>query len=202
MVHIKNQLDIIKCYKEYDYVAVLIKEREMLQSNNPTAQQSQRWIIQALLNLLEQKEYDKISVSEICRKADLDRRTFYRNFDSKNDVLQQYVNFLGEEYLKSYKTIETTSNYNATKIFFEFWSQHLHFIRNIKKCGLSDFIFQQFEKFTKEHIELMVDNVFLKLPIDYIFAYRIGGFWNVMLNWATSEVILSPEEMASIISQI
>jgi AcrR family transcriptional regulator len=70
----------------------------MLQSNNPTAQQSQRWIIQALLNLLEQKEYDKISVSEICRKADLDRRIFYRNFDSKNDVLQQYVNFLGEEY--------------------------------------------------------------------------------------------------------
>lgn len=174
----------------------------MLQSNNPTAQQSQRWIIQALLGLLEKTEYDKISVSQICRKADLDRRTFYRNFVSKNDVLEQYISLLGEEYIKMYAAIDNPSNYVAAKIFFEFWSQHLYFIRNIKKCGLSDFIFQQFERFTKEHIELLIGDNVLKLSIEYVFAYRIGGFWNVMLTWATSDVMLSPEEMASIISQI
>lgn len=39
-------------------------------------------------------------------------------------------------------------------------------------------------------------------PIEYVFAYRIGGFGNLMLTWATNNVMLSPDEMASIISQI
>ena len=174
----------------------------MLQSVNPTAQQSQRWIIEALLELMGNTEYDKISVSEICRKADLDRRTFYRNFDSKNDVLEQHITILSEEYLKIYAVIDNPNSYNAAKIFFEFWSQHLDFIRNIKSCGMSDFIFHRFEKFTMEHTELLIGEGVQKLPVDYVFAYRIGGYWNVMLTWATSEVVLPPDEMASIISQI
>lgn len=174
----------------------------MLQSINPTAQQSQRWIIQALLNLMEKTAYDKISVSEICRKADLDRRTFYRNFDSKNDVLEQYISLLGAEYIKMFAAIDNPSNYTAAKVFFEFWSRHLYFIRNIKICGLSDFIFQQFEKFTNEHTQLLIGEDARKLPIEYVFAYRIGGFWNVMLTWVADDVMLSPDEIASIVSRI
>lgn len=174
----------------------------MLQSINPTAKQSQQWIIQALLDLMEKTEYDKISVSGICRKADLDRRTFYRNFESKNDVLEQYIRLLGEEYIKNYATRDIPCKYTAAKIFFEFWSRHIPFIRNIKKCGLSDFIFQRFEKFTKEHTELLTNNGVMDCPIEYVLTYRIGGFWNVMLTWAAKDVILPPDEMASIISQI
>ena len=107
----------------------------MLQSNNPTALQSQGWIIQALLDLMEITEYDKISVSAICRKANLDRRTFYRNFDSKTDVLEEYIRLLGEEYIKLYSAIDNPCSYIAVKIFFEFWSRHLNFIKKIKKCG-------------------------------------------------------------------
>ncbi|WMJ89343.1 TetR/AcrR family transcriptional regulator [Anaerocolumna sp. MB42-C2] len=174
----------------------------MLQSINPTAKQSQRWIIKALLDLMEITEYDKISVSAICRRADLDRRTFYRNFDSKNDVLEEYIKILGEEYIKMYSAIDNLCSYTAVKFFFEFWSRHLSFIKKIKKCGLSDFIFQQFEKFTKEHIALLIGDNVLKLPIEYVFAYRIGGFWNAMLTWMAGDAKLSPDEMATIITQI
>ena len=78
----------------------------------------------------------------------------------------------------------------------------MSFIKKIKKCGLSDFIFQRFEKFTKEHIELLIGDNVLKLPIEYVFAYRIGGFSNAMLTWMTGDAKLSPDEMASIITQI
>lgn len=174
----------------------------MLQSINPIAQQSQRWIIQALLDLMEEMEYNKISVTEICRKAGLDRRTFYRNFDSKNDVLEQYVRFLEEEYIKMFAALDKPDKFAAAKIFFDFWSRHLDFIRNIKKCGLTDFVFQRFEKFSKEHTELLIGDDVLKLPAEYVFAFRIGGFWNVMLTWAANDAVLSSDEMASIVSQI
>lgn len=174
----------------------------MLQSINPTAQRSQQWIMSALLELMEITEYDKITVSQICQKAELDRRTFYRNFDSKYDVLKQYTRLLGEEYMKMYATAEETTKYTAAKIFFEFWSRHLYFIRNIKKCGLSDFVFQQFENFTRQHYELLVDGDTLNVPLEYAFTYRIGGYWNVMITWALKDVLLPPEEMAVILSQI
>ncbi len=174
----------------------------MLQSFNPIAQQSQRWIIQALLDLMELTEYDKISVSEICHRADLDRRTFYRNFNSKSDVLEQYINILGEEYIKGYVTIDNLCKYTATKYFFEFLNQYLCFIRNIKKSGLSDMVFQKFQKFTKEHMELLIRDDTQKLPLEYAFAYSIGGYWNVMMTWVANETILLPDEIALIITRI
>lgn len=155
-----------------------------------------------MLDLMEEEEYDKISVTRICSRAGLDRRTFYRNFDSKNDVLEQYIRLLGEEYISIYTAIEKPDRYTAAKVFFEFWSRHLDFIRNIKKCGLSDFIFQRFEHFTKEHTELLIGDEVRNLPLKYVFAYRIGGFWNVMVTWANDGAMMSPDEMAKIVSRI
>ena len=174
----------------------------MLQSSNPTAQQSQRWIIEALLELMKIAEYDKISVSEICRKADIDRRTFYRNFSSKKDVLEEYINLLGNEYIHTFTMLEKPDSYTASKFFFEFWDRHLSFINNIKKCGLSDFVFLQFQKFAKEHRELLIGDDIQKLPAEYVFTYRIGGFWNIMMTWAEDNPRLSPDEIALIILQI
>lgn len=174
----------------------------MHQSMNPTAQQSQRWIIKAFLDLLEIEEYNRISVSGICRRADLDRRTFYRNFDSKQDVLEHYVHTLGEEYMKGYAAIGNLDSYSAAKYFFEFWSKYLLFLRNMKKCGLSNYIFQQFEQYTTEHMELLKGTQAQSLPRNYVLAYRVGGFWNVMLTWIAEDEMLPPEELAFIITQI
>lgn len=44
-------------------------------------------IYTAMLLLMEQKSYDKITVTDITKKAGVSRMSFYRNFDSKDDVL-------------------------------------------------------------------------------------------------------------------
>jgi AcrR family transcriptional regulator len=172
----------------------------MLASNNKTALRSQAWIINALLELMKENEYNKITVIQLCHKADLDRRTFYRNFISKDDVLEQYVFRLGEEYIEMFHTIKTPSSQEAIQIFFEFWTQHLSFIQNIQICGLSDFVFQRFQTFSREHKELFIGTVNDKISTEFAFSYRIGGFWNVMLSWAAQSTILSASEMASILS--
>ena len=74
----------------------------------------------SLIKFDGKKEYDKITVTEICRIADLDRRTFYRNFNSKNDVLEEYIRLLGEEYLKMYADLDKRDKFNSTKLFLNF----------------------------------------------------------------------------------
>ena len=50
-------------------------------------EQSREWIADAFFRLLEKKPYEAITVSEIARKADLSRRTVYRAFADKRDIL-------------------------------------------------------------------------------------------------------------------
>lgn len=55
--------------------------------NDKRAEKSVELICDALLNCLREKEYSKISISDIQRASTVSRSTFYRNFDSMDDVL-------------------------------------------------------------------------------------------------------------------
>ena len=55
--------------------------------NNKTALTSQRQIADALLQLLGEQPYGSISVSSICKRAEVSRQTFYSLFQSKENVI-------------------------------------------------------------------------------------------------------------------
>ena len=59
----------------------------MYSGNNKTALASQRQIANALLRLLDEQPYGTISVSTICKQADVSRQTFYSLFQSKENVI-------------------------------------------------------------------------------------------------------------------
>lgn len=48
-------------------------------------------ITQALLELMEQKPFGEITVSELCDRAGVSRISFYRNYSSMPDILVQYL---------------------------------------------------------------------------------------------------------------
>lgn len=48
-------------------------------------------ITTAVFELLETRSYAHISVTDICAKAGVARKTFYRNFDSKTSVVERLV---------------------------------------------------------------------------------------------------------------
>ena len=72
------------------------------------------YITEALLSLLEKKEYKDISITEICKKAGVTRMSFYRNFESREDILFKKVRNVTDSFLKesaiSYKN-DTASEY-------------------------------------------------------------------------------------------
>ena len=59
----------------------------MNNSNNPSAIRSRNEITQALLSLMRSQAYSEITVKQIIVEAKLARKTFYRKYDSKDDVL-------------------------------------------------------------------------------------------------------------------
>ncbi len=60
---------------------------------------------EALLLLLEQKEYDLITVKEICQKAGVNRSTFYLHYESMNDLLEETVGMINDRFKASLSSV-------------------------------------------------------------------------------------------------
>lgn len=59
----------------------------MYQGSNKSALLSQKLISGAMLKLLEEKSFGDISVSDLCREAQVSRQTFYSLFGTKENVI-------------------------------------------------------------------------------------------------------------------
>ena len=59
----------------------------MYTGDNKTAVLSQQLISDALLSILEEKAFEDISISELCKKAQVSRQTFYSLFGKKENVI-------------------------------------------------------------------------------------------------------------------
>ena len=85
-------------------------------------------ITETLLDLLKKYDLNKISISVLCERAGVGRASFYRNFNSKEDVLKKYDQKLIELWGKDYEnnsssTPETlvpslVSHYKKNKVFY------------------------------------------------------------------------------------
>jgi AcrR family transcriptional regulator len=47
-------------------------------------------ILNAILSLITEKDYHKISISEVARRADIDRKTFYLHYNGVEQVLVEF----------------------------------------------------------------------------------------------------------------
>ena len=62
---------------------------------------------EALLLLLEQKDYEFITVKEVCQKAGVNRSTFYLHYESMNDLLEETVGMINDRFKKSLSSVPT-----------------------------------------------------------------------------------------------
>ena len=87
------------------------------ESNNAKAIFSKDSISSALLCLMHNVHYDKITISEICKEADVVRSSFYRNFTSKEDVLMYIFR----------RKLKETLNYCGDTLGYEFLVRFLNY---------------------------------------------------------------------------
>src|ERR1700729_2666793 len=65
-----------------------LQSETTLETTDPRILRSRRMLMEALVRLLTQKEFDDISIQEIADEATLNRATFYLHYPDKNALLQ------------------------------------------------------------------------------------------------------------------
>ncbi|HFI0795369.1 TPA: TetR/AcrR family transcriptional regulator [Streptococcus suis] len=97
---------------------------------------AQDYIQEALLQLIQQKEYEKITITDIAKRAGVTRISFYRNFESKDDILKQALERAFSVYQDTYGTELTFPS------IFTFFQQNKSLIDCLYKSEKEIFIAQ------------------------------------------------------------
>ncbi|WP_335872329.1 TetR/AcrR family transcriptional regulator [Bacillus sp. 2205SS5-2] len=174
-------------------------------SSNPISLRSRRWIIEALLELMEEKSYQKISIKEITERAGLVRKTFYRNFQSKEEILQEYINELVKEVEQQFDNEAELTPYFMAEIYFLFWQEHIHFLKLLQKNDLFVILLKHLDDYlpkmkSKYKAELISD--YNDTYLHYYTSFNSAGIWHILEKWIGRGNQESPQQMAQLYSDI
>lgn len=172
----------------------------MYTGSNPSALRSMEWIRSALLHLLEQEKYDRITIKEICQHADLSRQTFYQMFSSKEEVIQYHFSTLFYEFTKECDSVPNDPISHIAHHFFSFFYKHQNFIQILIANHLTFLLEQQFEVYLRE-IDLFRNINDKEVHGDYTTAYIAGALTQVLIHWFKHSFDLSVDALSELVTE-
>lgn len=89
---------------------------------------------EAFLLLLEQKEYDTITVKEICQKAGVNRSTFYLHYETMNDLLEETVGMINDCFKASLSSVPTDDPSKVVLTSEKYLRPYLNFIKENRRA--------------------------------------------------------------------
>lgn len=175
---------------------------------DPRVKRTKKMFEEALLNLLEVQEYDKITVREISEQSTLNRATFYLHYYDKDHLLEQLLKGELSILRKGMMLKKTEYSYDSSSPhpilirLFETISQHTRFYKIIvvqkKDVFFKDELKKIITTLIKNANEFMVkDNVKHDVPVEISTAYVTSAYLGVIIWWLEHETPFSPIYMAA-----
>lgn len=111
-----------------------------VQNLNRSSQKTRALIRKVFAEMLsEKKELGKISVSELCKRADISRGTFYSHYDDLYGVAEEYENELIDAFFDNTKLLESQDVLQFVDSVLDFIRQNNENYRLL--CKSNDFLF-------------------------------------------------------------
>ena len=106
--------------------------------NNKRKRDSQEKIERVFIELIQTKELNEITVSDICKKADLNRSTFYANYIDVYDLVDKIKDRMMEDFFDTYneERLSGKHSYDFLKLFNHIKDNQI-FYNTFFKAGLN-----------------------------------------------------------------
>ncbi len=98
-------------------------------------QQIRKSLAEALQILMSQKEYNSISISELCKKAGVSRTAFYNNFSTLSDVFEEVARTFITEINEKITPLQAHNSLEWYENFFRLVEQNSQSYLTIRKAG-------------------------------------------------------------------
>lgn len=161
--------------------------------------QRQRELEQGLLAMMEHKRFEEISVSDLCDRMGIPRKSFYRYFSSKEGALYA---LLDHTLMEFYETGSIEGLRGGTPVadlerLFSFWKSHKKLIDALLRSNLSGMLVERAVSIAKEE-KLMPGYVraWEDTLKDVAMSFAVCGLMSMVLQWHREGYRIPTEKMA------
>lgn len=138
-----------------------------------------------LLAMMKKQKYQDITVTSLCKEMEIPRKTFYRYYDSLEDVLFAVIDIALTE---GFLCLEVKTDLVG---FFAYWKKRKSLLDVLEKSGLSYFLINRiFERFNEKIDQGAFSNEELR------YSGYISAIMTMLLTWHHSGMKQSAEEMS------
>lgn len=177
---------------------------------------SKRAIKQAFIQLLKENNLDRITIQQISDLADVNRGTFYLNYEDKYALLDEMENEQIEE-IKGFVDIRKMdlSTKTSDRFIEDFANKiiknvithiehNIEFYQVILNLERKSQIEEQLAEIVRSNIKHLIgdkDDIF-GIPENYYLSYVVGSMMSMIKYWVSDENRVSVEELVNYVSTI
>ena len=170
----------------------------------------------ALMEILKTKSFEYITVSEICKKAGVNRSTFYLHYENTRDLLEETIRNMTDNFVSYFVPDGKISPINfeesqKDKLVFiseEYLMPYLSYFKENRKIFLT--VFENGKLFGfEETYEKLFNNIFdpildvFKYPESerkYVMAFYLNGLNSIIMEWIKEDCVKPEKEVVKIIN--
>jgi AcrR family transcriptional regulator len=165
---------------------------------SPKNLQTKKILAEHLISMLENQNFKKITVNDICQHSMISRSTFYLHFEDKYSLLRYCMDM---ELLR-WEEVMQRSDFHGYLVFVldnilkkrNFYNNTLVSVQDHEVYAMFFTLFSRF--FTATLEKLLVQEEALAYPLSIISAFYVGGITCSIIQWIKKDFDISVEEMA------
>lgn len=167
-----------------------------MNSNNQDLKQiTKESITQALLRLMETKEYKNISITDICTLAGVSRNAFYRNYPAKDAILRQHIYEVTDVWRRKQREIKKLTAKQYFTTIFEETAKQKTLVKKMIHAQLEYILIDIFFTFFK-NFALNTNNT------TYLQCHFAGSIYAITIHWIMNEQPETPEDLGLLICRL
>ncbi len=169
-------------------------------SDDKRSKESSAWIYNALEHLMEEKDYSSITVTDICKEAKIGRVTFYRHYDTIDDVLRKKCDEKCKglfDYLLEFRKYDPQPPY-FIKPFLRYWYTNAFILKLVFRAGKFQIMqdaLMEFLKSARDRFDVTPAAAYE----NYFLALRSSVCVAVLLEWVKDDMNMAPDELTHMI---
>lgn len=152
-------------------------------------------ITKTMLYMLENRSIADISVRDLCNEAGVGRASFYRNYETKEDVVKEYAAALILKWGEAFERDPASSPYNVFGSLFAHYKKHANFYTMLCRQNMSYLMLDTI----KQKVGLVADLSNQEAYGKAFFAYGLYGW---VLEWIGRGMKESPEDINRFLSPV
>lgn len=167
----------------------------------------------AFLDLLAEKDFEYITVKDICKKAEVNRSTFYLHYETIADLLDESVEYMSNGFLKYFCENDISSkikNSPLDELMFikpDYIIPYLSYIKDNKKLFKTAVLHSdtlRLDKNYKKLFEYVFSPILMRFDVPenerhYTMTFYINGIIALIMEWLKNDCRENIEDIADII---